>query len=102
MGATVRRLLLQTFIEGLLLSLAGAVLGLMFAQAALRALIVSSAHLLPRASEIRLEPITFVFTILVAILTSVIFGAFPALSILGADIQRALGDRSSPQGGSDG
>ena len=94
LGATSRRLLMQTFAESLLLALAGAALGLVIAQAALQALIIANAHLLPRASEIRLEPLTVVYTIIVALLTSVLFGAFPAFSIVRADLQRGLNDRS--------
>ena len=94
LGATSRRLLMQTFAESLLLSLAGAALGLVIAQAALRALILANGHLLPRVSEIQLEPLTVAYTILVALLTSVLFGAFPAFSIVRADVQRGLNDRS--------
>ena len=94
LGATAGRLLLQTLIESLLLSLAGAAVGLVFAQAALQALVVTSAHLLPRAAEIRLEPVVVGYTFAVALLTSILFGAFPAFSIAQTDVQLALGDRS--------
>ena len=94
LGATSGLLLRQTFAESLLLALAGAAVGLVIAQAALRALIVANAPLLPRALEIRLEPLTLVFTILVALLTSFLFGSFPAFAIVRADVQRALNDRA--------
>ena len=94
LGATSGQLLRQTMVESLMLSLAGAALGLVFAQAALRTLLVANAAWLPRTVEIRLEPITVIYTILVALLTCVLFGALPALAILKTDVQRALGDRS--------
>jgi putative ABC transport system permease protein len=95
LGATGGRLLMQTFVESLLLSAAGAALGLMFAYVALRALVLSSAGLVPRAEDIGLDPVAFGYTILVALATSVLFGTFPALSVLRTDAQKSLGDRSS-------
>ena len=94
LGATSGRLLAQTFAESLILSLAGAAVGLVIAQAALRALVIANAHLLPRATELRLEPLAVVYTLLVALLTSLLFGAFPAFAILRADVQRSLNNRS--------
>ena len=99
LGATSGRLLRQTFAESVLLSLAGAALGLVVALAALRALVVANAQLLsqsgvPRAGDIRLAPAAVLYTILVALLTSVLFGSFPALAVLRTDLQKALGDRS--------
>jgi len=94
MGATAGRLLIQTAVESLVLSLVGAVLGLGLAFVALRVLVAASASFVPRASEIRLDPLAVAYTVGVALLTSVLFAALPAFLIAKTDAQKALGDRS--------
>ena len=100
LGASSVQLFRQTLFESLCLALAGAAIGLVLAQAALRALVNGNAQLFPRAGEIRLDPAAVAYTILVALLTSVLFGSFPAFSILKTDVQRALGDRAGVQSSS--
>jgi putative ABC transport system permease protein len=78
-GAGTARLLRQFLAEGLLLSLAGAVLGLALAQAGLRLLAATGAASIPRADEISVDWRVLLFTLAVAVGTGVVFGLAPIL-----------------------
>ena len=79
LGAGRGRLLRQFMTEGVLLSIAGGVLGLVFAQAGVAALIRAYPTSLPRTSEVTVDPIVLLFTLGVSIATGVIFGLAPIM-----------------------
>ncbi len=81
LGATRSRLLWQLLTESTLLSLAGGVLGVLLAIFALDLLVDFAARFTPRAAEIELDGWVLLFTLLVSILTGVVFGLMPALSV---------------------
>jgi predicted permease len=81
LGASRGRLLRQFMTEGILLSLVGGGLGLLVAVAGLRALLVAFPESLPRSAEVSLDPMVLGFTLLVSLLTGVIFGLAPLLHL---------------------
>src|SRR5688572_5798799 len=100
LGAGRRRLIVQALTEGLLLSAAGAVLGIAIAFAGTRALSALDAVNIPLLSQLRLDPATLGFTIAVAIATGVVFGLAPALQSRSKALHDALKDatRGSTEG----
>jgi putative ABC transport system permease protein len=101
LGATRFDLLRQMWAESLLLSFFGAALGLMLANAILQGL----THLLPAdmipLGGFTLDARVLAFTVIVTLLTSLFFGALPALSARRIDLRTAIAQSShSVAGGS--
>jgi predicted permease len=92
MGASPRRLARQLFTEGLVIACAGGVLGLALAVAALRVLIAIDPTSLPPLAPVRLDLPAIVFTMLLAIATTLLFALVPALRIMRLDVVPALGE----------
>ena len=81
MGAGMGRLLQQFVIEGVLLSLAGAVFGVLFAFGGLRVLVATNAGSIPRAAEINIDWQVLLFTLGVSVATGIAFGLAPILHL---------------------
>ena len=81
LGAGRWRLLRQFMTEGIVLSLAGGVLGLAVAVVGLRLLLAAYPESLPRSAEVSLDPMVLGFTLLVSLATGVIFGLAPLLHL---------------------
>ena len=79
LGAGSGRLLRQLMTEGLLLSLAGGALGLLFARLGVQALIQAYPSSLPRTSGVAVDRLVLLFTFAVSIGTGLLFGAAPVL-----------------------
>src|SRR5262249_9404576 len=90
LGAGRLRLIQQFLTEGLLLSVIGGALGVVLAWLSLELLGQLAFPFLPRAQEIRIDSRVLLFTLLISILTSVIFGLVPALQSKRGDVQDAL------------
>ena len=78
LGATRGRLVRQITAESALLALAGAVVGLGVAYAGLELLVHFTARFTPRAIGIELNGTVLLFTLVLAVGTSLLFGALPA------------------------
>ncbi len=78
LGGGRGRLVRQLVAEGLLLSGIGALVGIVIALVAVRALVASAAGV-PRASEISIDFTVLAFTLGVALVTGVVFSIIPAL-----------------------
>lgn len=102
LGAGRWRLVRQFMTEGVLLSVAGGASGVAVAWLGLDLLGKLAFAFLPRSSEIQLDLRVLGFTLLVSILTGVIFGIAPAAQALKTDVQGALkdGGKGSAVGGS--
>ena len=79
LGAARWRLLRQSLVESLLLSLRGGIAGLFIAVWAIQAVLKSLPGALPRAQEVGLDTRVLLFTFAVSVLTGILAGFVPAL-----------------------
>jgi len=85
LGAGRGRLLTQVLSESLLLSLAGGVVGSAAAIAGLRFLVALAPGGIPRLSAVAIDGSVLAFTLLLSVITGLVFGVAPALRVaLGA------------------
>jgi putative ABC transport system permease protein len=100
LGAGRLRLLRQFITEGVLLAVVGGAVGVATAWLGLDLLSKLAFAFLPRSNEIKLDLRVLGLTLLVSIVTGIIFGIAPALQALKADVQGALkdGGKGSAQG----
>jgi predicted permease len=80
LGAGRWRLARQLLTESTVLSLAGGIVGVVFAWATLDMLTTFVGRFTARIGEIALDPQVLGFTVLVAMATGLVFGTFPALA----------------------
>jgi predicted permease len=101
LGASPKRLVRQLFTESVVLAIAGAVLGLGLASVALRVLTSIDPTSLPQLAAVRLDGTVIVFTLLLAVVTTLIFGLAPALRTLHVDLVESLreGGQNATVGG---
>ncbi len=101
LGASARALLWQTMMESLVLSVAGGVVGLVFASTALRVGVRLLPETLPRVNEISLDWTVIGFALGLAVLTGVICGLAPAFAAIRTSVNDTLkeGGRTGTAGG---
>ena len=80
LGAGRGRLIRQLLTESTLLSLAGGALGLLLAAGGLQLLVTFAARFTTRAGEIRIDSFVLLFTLLVSVVTGLVFGLLPVFS----------------------
>ena len=90
LGAGTWRILRQWLTESLLLALLSASIGVLFAAWGLRLIKFYGAGQLPRLDEVQIDLPVLTFTIVVSILTAVIFSLLPALKASRPDINEVL------------
>lgn len=100
LGAGRARIIRQLLIESGLLALVGGALGLLLAQAGVRALIALGPTAIPRIGEVEMDAGVLLFAVGIALLTAVLFGLVPALQLSRAELGRELreGGRSATGG----
>src|ERR1051326_6291649 len=86
LGAKRSRLIAQLLTEGLVLAIAGGVLGLAIAATLDSVFVARVANQLPRSAEVHLDGSVLGFTAFISILASLLFGITPALQ--GARVDR--------------
>jgi putative ABC transport system permease protein len=92
LGAGRARLVRQFLVESLVLSLAGAVLGLLLARWSLAALAPLANGALPLAGGIPLDGRVFLFLLGVALVSGLAFGIVPALQTSRGDVRDSLAE----------
>jgi len=95
LGAGRGRLVKQLLTEGLVLSIFGALGGLALGLAGVRALVAMSSGQINGLTEVPLHPAVLAFTIGLAVLTGLIFGVVPALSVIRGNTSSLLKDDST-------
>jgi predicted permease len=90
LGAGAWRIVRQLLTESLLLAGVGGLIGLLIGVWGLHALLQLAPENLPRMGEVRLDARVFGFTLLVALLTGILFGLAPAWQAARQDVQQAL------------
>ncbi len=101
LGASARALLWQTILESLVLSVAGGLVGLIFAAVALRVGVRLLPETLPRLNEIGLDWQVVGFALGLAVLTGVVCGLAPAFAAIRTNVNDTLkeGGRTGTAGG---
>ena len=90
LGAARGRLVRQFFVEGLLLSILGTAAGLAVAQLGLKVLLKFVPQQIPRLAEVGLDWRVLGFTLLLSLVTCLLFGLVPAWHASKPDLQTAL------------
>jgi predicted permease len=94
LGASRARVVAQIVTEGLVLSLAAAVLGLVVAQTTVRYAWARASQIigdgLPFWVDLKLEPAAVAYALLLALVAAVLIGLLPALKATGVSVQRGL------------
>ena len=95
LGASRGRLVQQTIVEGAVLSVAGAALGVWMARVGLHSLVLAYPTSLPRTRELTTDLPVLLVTLGVSVATSIFFGLTPAVQSRFIDVVNALkqGDR---------
>jgi hypothetical protein len=94
LGASRARVIAQIVTEGLVLALAAAVLGLVVAQTTVRYAWARASQIigdgLPFWVDLKLEPATIAYALLLALVAAALIGLLPALKATGASVLRGL------------
>ncbi len=90
MGASAGRVIRQQVAEGVALALLGSLVGLVLAWAGLRLLIATHPANLPRLDQVGIDGRVLLFTLLLSLLTGVLFSLIPALQSLRAGVAAQL------------
>jgi putative ABC transport system permease protein len=90
LGASRWRIVRQLLVESLLLAGAGGAGGWLLAVWSVQLIVASSLSEIPRLSELGLDYRVFTFTLIVSVLTGLIFGLAPALAAAKPDLNLAL------------
>jgi predicted permease len=96
LGASWSRIAGELLLESVILGFFGSALGLAFAYGALRLLVAIAPAGLPRIGEVGINGPVLVFTLLVSLLASLLFGCVPILKYAGARL--ATGIREGGRG----
>ncbi len=101
MGARPARLVRQTLLESLLLSVAGGLLGIALAGITIHLCVSMLPETLPRISDIHLNKMVAAFALSLAIATGILCGLAPAFAALRTNMNEALkeGGRTGSVGG---
>ena len=90
LGASRTRIIRQLLTESILLAIAGGVAGLLVAVWGVSSLVSLSPDTIPRVHEIGIDVKVAAFTLLISLVTGVVFGLAPALQVSKPDLTDAL------------
>jgi putative ABC transport system permease protein len=92
LGASSSVLIRESVFEGLLLSLAGGLLGMGFAAAAIRTALHLLPESMPRVSSISMDGVVVAFALLVSIVTGALCSVAPAFAAMRTNLTESLKD----------
>ena len=98
LGAGRGRLIRQILTESLILSLAGAALGLCFAYSIVYYLAHQNSISLPLLATIHVDAAALAWTLLIALTVGIVFGLAPAIKTSGVNLQEAIKDNAAGMG----
>jgi putative ABC transport system permease protein len=90
LGATYLRLVRQAFTESVLIALLGGTLGLLVSAAAMRLLLRIGSEIIPQVGVVRMDGVVLGFTLVMAMLTGILFGLAPVLQLRGVNVNDSL------------
>jgi putative ABC transport system permease protein len=104
LGASNPRLVRQLLVESLLLALLGGAVGTSLASIVVPAVRAFSPGSVPRLADTRLDASVLACSLILSVITGVLFGLVPALQAAGRELHTTLkeGTRGSSEGGSRG
>lgn len=94
LGGATSRLVQQSLVESLLLSLSGAVLGLALAWGGVRLVVALAPPAVPRLDTIGMDGSVFLFMLGIALFVGLVSGAAPAIAAARANVHGALKESS--------
>jgi predicted permease len=98
LGASRGRIARQLLVESLLLSTAGAIIGLGIAFATVAAIAHQGSIVLPLLSELRVDGASLGWTLLIALAVGLLFGLAPAFKMSRGNLQETLKDNGAGVG----
>ena len=90
LGASRARMIRQLLTESILLSAVGGSLGLLLAYGGLKTLLKALPAALPRSGEVSLDSKVLLFTLVLSLVTGVMFGLAPALKTTRTNLQEVM------------
>jgi putative ABC transport system permease protein len=102
LGASRRRLMVQMVGESLVLALAGGAGGLLLAYATIEPLRALNAGSIPRISEVAIDARVLAFTLLLCLITGIVFGLVPAWQASRTNVVEAMKEGGRSSAGSTG
>jgi len=99
-GASRTRIIRQLLTENIILSLLGGLAGYMLALVGVPALLLLSPSNLPRVHEVRVDGSVLAFTLLLSVVSGLLFGLAPALQHFQKDLNGALKEEGRGSAGS--
>jgi predicted permease len=98
LGADRGRVIRQLLTESVLLAIVGGILGLALSALGVRVLLRFGPENVPRLAQVGLDWHVLVFTLVIAVLTGIIFGLAPALHGSKTNLSESLKDRGQDSG----
>jgi len=102
LGASGGRIIRQLLTESVLLATIGGLLGLLLAQWGTEALVAAVPQNIPRVNEISLDGAVLAFTMILSLVTGIVFGLVPAWQASHVDLNTALKSGTRGASGSEG